>query len=164
MCLNPNTHIIHLNIYAYPYTLLVDKYFNLNHGSMLDYHHGFPVYHTYSLYGYLRIIFPRHTLPNLDQMYIISEVIILNNDQNNIKKTTSTNKRINSKINQHLTPFVDWCYCLREVLFYKVCLFVVYKFVLHGKNFLAKQIREQSKTQPIFAGKTISCQTDKGTK
>ena len=59
----------------------------------------------------------------------------------NIKKTISTNSRINSKNKQHDTTFVDWYYCLREVLFEKVCLFVVYKFVLHEKLFLAKQIR-----------------------
>ena len=39
------------------------------------------------------------------------------------------------------TPAVVWCYCGREVLFKKMCLFVVYKFVLHGKQFLAIQIR-----------------------
>ena len=27
-------------------------------------------------------------------------------------------------------------YCLRELLFQKLCVFVVYKFVLHGSNFL----------------------------
>ena len=43
--------------------------------------------------------------------------------------------------NQCHTQFVDWCYCGREVLFEKVCLVVVYKLVLHGKQFLAKQIR-----------------------
>ena len=40
----------------------------------------------------------------------------------NIKKTISANNRIKSKINQHLTPYVDRYYCLREVLFEKVCL------------------------------------------
>ena len=39
------------------------------------------------------------------------------------------------------SSIADWCYCGREVLFQKVSLFVVYKFVLHGKQFLAKQIR-----------------------
>ena len=33
---------------------------------------------------------PRHTLPNLDQIYAISEVLILNNDQTNIKKNQQT--------------------------------------------------------------------------
>ena len=59
--------------------------------------------------------------------------LLLNNDQH--KKTISTNNRINSKINQHLTPFVDWCYCGRE------SVFVVYKFAMLEKQFLAKQIR-----------------------
>ena len=52
---------------------------------------------------------------------------------------TSTNNRINSKINQQRIIFVDWCYCGREVLFEKVSLFAVYKFVLHGKQFLVIQ-------------------------
>ena len=55
-------------------------------------------------------------------IYAISEVIILNNDQRQHQKTISTNDRINSKINQHLTHFVNLCYCGREVLFEKVCL------------------------------------------
>ena len=42
---------------------------------------------------------------------------------------------------QHATV-VGWCNCLREVLFLKVCLFVVYKFVLHGKQLIAKLPRE----------------------
>ena len=90
--------------------------------------------------GPLSRVFPRHTLPDLDQLYAILEVIIINNDQH--KKTISTNNRNNSKINQHHTNFVDWCYCGREVLFEKVCLFVAHKFVLHGEQFLAKQRRE----------------------
>ena len=79
-----------------------------------------------------------HTLPNWDQIYSISEVIILNNDQHQHQKTISTYNRISSKIKQQHTTFVDWCYGLREVLFDKVWLFVVYKVVLHGKQFLAK--------------------------
>ena len=74
-------------------------------------------------------------------MHSISEVIILNNNQHQHQKTLSTNNRISSKINQHLTPFADWCYCGREVLFEKVHLFVVEKLVLHGKQFHAKKIR-----------------------
>ena len=70
-------------------------------------------------------------------MHSISEVIILNNDKHQDKKTATTNNRIKSKIKQQHTTFVDWCYCLREVLFQKV--FVVYKFVLLGKPFHAKQ-------------------------
>ena len=37
----------------------------------------------------------RHTLPNRDYIYSISEVIILNNDQHQQQKITSTNNRIN---------------------------------------------------------------------
>ena len=89
------------------------------------------------------LIFPRNTLTNLYQIYALSEVIILHNDQHQHQhqKTISANSRINSNIYQQLTPFVNWCYSGREVLFEKVCLFVAYKFVLHGKQFLAKQIR-----------------------
>ena len=36
--------------------------------------------------------------------------------------------------------FVDWCYCGRDVFFERV--FVVYKFVLDGEQFLAKQTSE----------------------
>ena len=61
------------------------------------------------------------------------------NDQHQQQKTISTNNRINSKINQQLTLFVDWCFCDREVLFEKQCLFAVHKLVWHGKQFLAKQ-------------------------
>ena len=43
-------------------------------------------------------------------------------------KTLSTNNRINSKISQQHTPFVD-CYCGREVSLEKVYLFVVHKFI-----------------------------------
>ena len=50
----------------------------------------------------------------------------LDNEQHQHQKTLSTNNMINSKINQHLTTFVDGCL--------QVCL--------HGKLFLAKQIRE----------------------
>ena len=78
-------------------------------------------------------------LANLDKIFAILEVIILNNDAHERHKTLSTSNSINSKTNQHLTPFVDWS-CGRGVLFEKVCLFVVYKFVLHGKQFIAKQI------------------------
>ena len=42
-------------------------------------------------------IIPHHTMPNLDHIYAISEVIILNNDQH--QRIISTNKRINSNIN-----------------------------------------------------------------
>ena len=49
----------------------------------------------------------------------------------------SKNNRSNSNTNQHITPFVDWCYGCTEVLF-NISLFVVHKLVLHGKQFLAK--------------------------
>ena len=65
----------------------------------------------------------------------------MNIEQHQHQKTISTNNRINSKIKQQHKTFVDWRYYFREVLFQKVCLFVVYKFVLHGKQFLAKQTR-----------------------
>ena len=45
----------------------------------------------------------------------------------NINITKNINNSINSKINQQGTPFVNWCYCGYEVLFEKVCLFVVSK-------------------------------------
>ena len=75
-------------------------------------------------------------------MHPISEVIILNNDQHQHKKTATTNNRINSKIKQQHKTLVDWCYCDIDILSEKMCLFVVHKFVLHGK--------------------TISCQAEKG--
>ena len=77
-------------------------------------------------------IFPRHTLPNLGQIYAISEVIIQDSDQHQHQKTISTNNRIISKVNQYHTPFVDWCYSGTEVLFEIVCLFVVLNLVFHG--------------------------------
>ena len=83
----------------------------------------------------------QHTLPKWDYTYSISEAVILNNDQHRHQKIISTNNRINLKIKQQHTTFVNWCFCLREVLFQKVHLFVFYKFVLHGKQSLAKQTR-----------------------
>ena len=62
----------------------------------------------------------RHTLPKSDDMHPISEVIILNNDQHQHKKTATTNNRIKSKIKQQHTTFIDWCYCFRDVLFQKM--------------------------------------------
>ena len=76
----------------------------------------------------------QHTLPKRDNMHSISEVLIPNNDQHQLKKTATTNNRINSKIKQQHTTYVDWCYCLREVLFQKMFV-VVYKFALHGQQF-----------------------------
>ena len=63
-----------------------------------------------------------HASLNRDYIYSISELTILNNDQHQYQSIILTNNRINSKINQHLAPFVDWCYCGREVLIEKVCL------------------------------------------
>ena len=84
---------------------------------------------------------PTAYLANLDQIFAISKLIILNYDDHQHQKTSSAIYRINSKVNQHLTLFVDWCCCAGEVLFEKVCLSVVYKFVLHSKQFLAKHFR-----------------------
>ena len=85
-----------------------------------------------------------HTLRNQDQICAISEVIVLSNDQQQHQKTILTNNSINSKINQQHTPFVDWCYCGREVLFEKVCLFGLFVCFL----------------QVSLELKTISCQTE----
>ena len=57
----------------------------------------------------------------------------------NWHETISANNRIISKINQQHTPFVDWCYGGREVLFEKVSLYVVHNLVLHGKQFLVEK-------------------------
>ena len=35
-----------------------------------------------------------------------------------------------------------WCYCGTEVLFEMICLFVILKLVMLGKQLLAKQKRE----------------------
>ena len=48
-----------------------------------------------------------------------------------VKTWASTNAYLqitglNHKIKQQHTTFVDWCYCGREFLLEKVCLFVVY--------------------------------------
>ena len=58
-----------------------------------------------------------------------------------IIRMISTKSKINSKINQHLTPFVDFCDCGREVLFWESVFVCCHKFVLHGRQYLAKQIR-----------------------
>ena len=80
-----------------------------------------------------------HALPNREYMHFNSELIILNNDQHQHQKIISTNNRIKSKIKQQHTTSVNWCYCLIEVLFQKVYLFVVHKFA--GMEKLAKQAR-----------------------
>ena len=41
----------------------------------------------------------------------------------------STSNSIYQMIDQHHTPFVNWCYCGIEVLFEIVCLFVVLKLI-----------------------------------
>ena len=83
-------------------------------------------------------IFPRHTLPNLDLIYAISEVIILNNDQHEYKKK-STNNWINFKIKQqHILSsivIVSDKFCFRKFF---CCL------------------------QVCLTWKTFSCQTDMG--
>ena len=69
-------------------------------------------------------IFPRHTLPNLDQIYVISKVLILNNDQH--QNTISTNNKMNSKINQQHTPFLHGKPAHRNwVLKYLLKLFII---------------------------------------
>ena len=69
-----------------------------------------------------------------------TKAIILNNDQHQHQKIISTNNSINSKIKQQHTTLVNWCFCLREVLFQCVVCCV----------------------QVCLAWKTISCQTCKG--
>ena len=55
----------------------------------------------------------RHTLPIWECMHSISEVIILNNDQQQHQKIISTNNRINWRIRRQHTTVVNWFYCLR---------------------------------------------------
>ena len=55
---------------------------------------------------------------------------ILNNDQHQHQKTKSTHNRINSKIKQQHTTF------RQQRSFDSESVFVVYKFVSHGKQFL----------------------------
>ena len=71
-----------------------------------------------------------HPWPNWDQIYVISEVITVNDNQHQHQKTISTNNRINSTINQHPLSIGATVHG-REVLLEKVYLFVVYKFGLH---------------------------------
>ena len=92
----------------------------------------------------LTVFFLWHTLPYLDQIHSISEVIILNNDQHQHQKTISTNNRINSKINQHLTPF-----CRLALL------------TLWQRSF-AWESMFVCCWKACLAWKTISCQTEKG--
>ena len=85
-------------------------------------------------------IFPRHTLPNLDLISAISEVIILNNDQNNIKKQYQQTKGlIQRSINiSHLLSIgviVAEKFCFEKVF---VCCLQV---SLAWKKFLARQKR-----------------------
>ena len=60
---------------------------------------------------------------------------MLNIDQHQNQKTISTNKSVISKINQQHKPLVDWCYCGRTFLCWKVCCFVVHKFACIENNF-----------------------------
>ena len=70
-------------------------------------------------------------------MHSISEVIILNNDQHqHKKKTATTNNRINSKIKQQHTAFVDWCYCLRQVLFQKMFVSCLQVYLARKTDYL----------------------------
>ena len=85
-------------------------------------------------------------------MHSISEVIILNNDQHQHKKTATTNNRINSKIKQQHTTFVDWCYCLREVLIQKMFVSCLQVCLAWTTILLPNRPGEQTKTQAIFAG------------
>ena len=93
------------------------------------------------IYSVLQIhIFPRHALPNFDQIYAISEVIILNNDQNQHKKkqyqqTTRLIQRLISISHlQSIGVIVAVNFCLRKCVY---CL------------------------QVCLAWKTIFCQTNK---
>ena len=79
---------------------------------------------------------------NLDQIDTISEVLILNNVRHQHQQTTGVIQRF---YNQHHTSFVDLCYCVTDVLFEIVCLFVGLKLVFYGANSLAKQQREMTK-------------------
>ena len=54
---------------------------------------------------------------NCYQQDAISKVLTLNNDQKQHVHTISTNNRLNLKINQDYTPFVNVYYIGREVLF-----------------------------------------------
>ena len=58
-------------------------------------------------------------------------------------KSNNPKQRSIPRLNQRLINIshLFWCYCGREVLFEKVCLTVVHKFVFHGIQFLAKQKR-----------------------
>ena len=82
--------------------------------------------------GQTPCIFPKHTLPNLDQIYAISEVTSLNNDQYKKKQYQQTTGLIQRLIN--ISHFLSLGVIVAEKFCFKVCL----------------------------AWKTISCQTDKG--
>ena len=63
------------------------------------------------------LILPRYTLPNLDLICAITEVIILDNDLHQHSNTISTNNKMNSKNNRlaeiifHVALAVDRQYC-----------------------------------------------------
>ena len=70
----------------------------------------------------------------------------------NVKKTISTNNRINAKIKQQHTHFVDWCYCLREVLCKKMFVCCLQVCLAWTTILLPNRQGEKPKTCPIFAG------------
>ena len=82
----------------------------------------------------LLIHLPMHALLHRHYIHSISEVIILNNDPHQHKKTATTNNRINSKIKQQHTPLLIGVIDSEKLCFRK-CLFVVRKFVFHGQQF-----------------------------
>ena len=67
-------------------------------------------------------IFPWQALPHIHSITGVIMPTNMINTNNNNNKTISANSRINLKINQHLTPSVDQCYCGRDVLFEKMCV------------------------------------------
>ena len=90
----------------------------------------------------------------LHRRSFISEIIILNSDQHQHKKTISTNSTINSEIKQQHTTFVDMCYCVEKFCFrQRVCLLITSLSCMEN-NFLPNRQGEQTKTQPIFTGCT----------
>ena len=94
----------------------------------------------------------QHTLPKRDNMHSISEVLIPNNDQHQLNKTATTNNRINSKIKQQHTTFVNWCYCLRKVLFQKMFVRCSQVYLAWTTIPLPNRQGEQTETASIIAG------------
>ena len=65
-------------------------------------------------------------------MHSISEVIILNNDQHQHKKQLQQTTGLIQRLDKEIFLF----YCLREVLFQKVCLFACTSLSCMENNFL----------------------------